>query len=358
MTALLRLIALMVGTRKPPVDPGRVKKVLIVDLSFIGDIVMTSVTHRAVRQRYPDASIHILGLPVVERILPLLPMIDDFYTVEKEKRLSQVIEAIRLRSERYDLAVHVNTGLWVNFLVWLTGARLRLGYDYGGRGCFHNVRIPISTRTVKSVNRRRECVELLDRAFNWTSSAEVPALTLPSQVRPVVDALLSSWGVDDGDFLVGIHTNSRQDRGIRCWEEGKFAAVADRLIEQRNAKIVFTDVAADRPYVEPIIAGIGRKDRIVDAMGRTTVPGPVRTPEADRSLHHDQHGPDAPGRRRRDAAGRHPRICPRPHLLPARRRPLSMGRGSGPGIVRSRIDRPDRAVEDQGDHRRGGNGKS
>jgi ADP-heptose:LPS heptosyltransferase len=125
---------------------------------------------------------------------------------------------------------------------------------------------------VKTVYRRRECLGLLDTAFNWTSSPDVPVLTLPSQVKPVVDALLSSWGVTDRDFLVGIHTSSRQDREIRCWEEGKFATVANLLIERHNAKVVFTDIAADRPYVEPVIAGIGRKDRIVDAMGRTTLP--------------------------------------------------------------------------------------
>ncbi len=263
MSLLLRLIAKLVGALSPPVDPGRVKKVLIADLSFIGDIVMTSVVHRAVREQYPHAAIHILGFPVVENILPLLPMIDRFHPVRKGKRLSQVVAAIGLRRERFDLAIHVNTGLWTNFLVYLTGAKIRLGYDYGGRGCFHQIRIPIATRTVKTIYRRHECVDLVDRAFGWTSSTDIPVLTLPAQVETSVDALLSSWGVADGDFLVGIHTSSRQDREIRCWDEEKFAAVANRLIEFHGAKVVFTDVASDRPFVEPIIAGIARKDRIV-----------------------------------------------------------------------------------------------
>jgi ADP-heptose:LPS heptosyltransferase len=77
--------------------------------------------------------------------------------------------------------------------------------------------------------------------------------------------------VGENDFLVGIHTNSRQDRGIRCWEEAKFAEVANHLIERHGAKIIFTDIPADQKYVEPITRMIGRKERIV-APFETTIP--------------------------------------------------------------------------------------
>jgi ADP-heptose:LPS heptosyltransferase len=272
MTALLRLIARMVGTVTPPVDTAGVKKVLIADLSFIGDIVMTSVTHTAVRRYIPGAAIHVLGYPVVKIILPLLPVIDALHAVPKEGKLKQVAAALRLRRERYDLAIHLNTGLWVNFLVWLTGAKLRLGYDFRGLGCFNNIRVPIAARTVKLQYRPRECAELLERAFGWKVTGRVASLTVDdATVRRVRDKL-RGWGVAEGDLLVGIHTNASHDREIRCWDEAKFAGLANALIDRHDAKIVFTDVAADRPLVEPIIAGIARKDRIVDAMGQTTIP--------------------------------------------------------------------------------------
>jgi ADP-heptose:LPS heptosyltransferase len=272
MTLLLRMIGGLIGTLPAPVDPGRAKKVLIADLSFIGDIVMTSVTHAAVRRYIHGAAIHVLGFPVVKAILPLLPVIDVLHAVPKDSKLRQVSTALRLRRERYDVAIHLNTGLWVNFLVWLTGAKIRLGYDYRGRGCFHNVRVPIATRTVKSRYRPQECAELLERGFGWKVTGGVASLTVDEAVTRKVRDKLRAWGVADGELLIGIHTSSRQDREIRCWEERKFAAVANRLIERHNAKIIFTDVAADRAFVEPIIGGIGRKDRIVDAMGQTTIP--------------------------------------------------------------------------------------
>ena len=272
MDALLRLIARMVGTIPAPVDTAGVKKVLIVDLSFIGDIVMTSVTHTAVRRFIPRASIHVFGFPVVRAILPLLPVIDELHAVPKEGKLGQVAAALRLRRERYDLAIHLNTGLWVNFLVWLTGAKARLGYDYRGRGCFNNIRVPIGARTVRTRYRPQECAELLEKAFGWKVTERVASLAVDHAAVRGVREKLRGWGVADDDLLVGIHTSSRQDRGIRCWEESKFAEAANALIERHDAKIIFTDVAADRPLVEPILAGIERKDRIVDAMGQTTIP--------------------------------------------------------------------------------------
>ena len=47
------------------------------------------------------------------------------------------------------------------------GAKLRLGYDFGGLGCFNNIRIPITARTVKLQYRPQECAELLEKAFGW-----------------------------------------------------------------------------------------------------------------------------------------------------------------------------------------------
>ncbi len=272
MNPLFRLIGALIGTVPTPVDPGRERKVLIADLSFIGDIVMTSVTHRAIRRFIPGAEIHVLGFPVVKSILPLIPAIDVFHALPKDSKLKQALAAVRLRREKFGLAVHLNTGLWVNFLVWLTGAKLRLGYDYRGRGCFNNIRIPIETRTVKTRYRPAECAELLEGAFGWKVTDRAPSLAIDDAVTKAVRDKLREWGVADTDLLVGIHTSSRQDREIRCWETGKFAEVANELIGRHGAKIVFTDVAADRPFVEPIIAGIARKERIVDAMGQTTIP--------------------------------------------------------------------------------------
>jgi len=272
MTLPFGLIGKLIGEHEPPVDVSGAKKVLIVDLSYIGDIVMTSVTHRAVRRHLPGAELHLWGLDAVRHILPLLPFVDVLHTAPRTGFLKQVAAAWKLRREDFDVAVHLNTGFLVNFLTWLTGAKIRLGYDYGGRGCLHNVRVPIGTRTVKNAYRREECVSLLRSGFGWEAPAGIPALAADPGAARSIEGKLRDWGVSGEDFLVGIHTNSRQDREIRCWEEGKFAETANALIEKYNAKIVFTDVEADRRLVEPILRRITRPDRIVDAIGRLTLP--------------------------------------------------------------------------------------
>ena len=272
MNILFRLVALLVGSLPAPVDTARAKKVLVVDFSFLGDVVMTSVVHHAVRRQIPGAAVHVFGFAMVKAILPLVPAIDVLHEAPRNGRLRQIAAALRLRRERFDLAIHVNTGLWVNFLVWLSGARVRAGYDFGGRGCFHNVRVPIATRTVKAKLRSQECADLLASAFGWKVEGRVPILKVPPEAVGSMNAKLRRWGVAPGDILVGIHTSSRQDRDIRCWEEAKFAELANTLIERHGAKIVFTDVRTDRPFVEPILAGITRKEFIVDAMGETDIP--------------------------------------------------------------------------------------
>jgi len=272
MSLILRVIRKLIGDHEPRVAPAGLRKVLVVDLSYIGDLVMSSVALRAIRKHLPAAGLHLMGLPVTTHLLPLLEVVDTIHPTPRHGFWKQVVAAWKLRGEKFDVAIHLNSGLFVNFLTWLTGAQIRLGYDYWGRGCFHNVRVPIGARTLKLGHRRQECLDLLRSGFGWETSVDLPALSRQPAAQESVDKKLRSWGITDGDFLVGIHTNSRQDREIRCWDDEKFAQVANYLIQTHNAKIIFTDVEADRSLVEPILSRIDRSDRIVDATGRITLP--------------------------------------------------------------------------------------
>ena len=62
MKILFRLVARLVGSLSAPVDTARVKKALVVDFSFLGDVVMTSVVHHAVRRQIPGAAVHVFGV--------------------------------------------------------------------------------------------------------------------------------------------------------------------------------------------------------------------------------------------------------------------------------------------------------
>ena len=83
--------------------------------------------------------------------------------------------------------------------------------------------------------------------------------------------LLDGHGITARDILIGIQANCRDTWKERRWEQSKFAALANQLINKYNAKIVFTGSEDDLPYVLPIIGEIEGQNDVINLVGKTTL---------------------------------------------------------------------------------------
>lgn len=117
-----------------------IKKILVINLAFIGDVLLTTPVIRALREQYPDAIIDMLVVPVAEPIARLNPYVNHVFVYDKRgrhKKLSQLWQLIRmLRREKYDLTVSTNFALRGAMVAWASGARWRAGYDAQHAGWF------------------------------------------------------------------------------------------------------------------------------------------------------------------------------------------------------------------------------
>lgn len=125
------------------------KKILIVKLSSLGDIVHTFPAFKAIRDNYPESKI----CWVVERsgaeILKSLQGLDEiiiFDTLNWRKKpfslgtLKELAESTRkLRKEKFDIAIDFQGTLKSSFITFISNAKERIGF---GRG---NLREPISS---------------------------------------------------------------------------------------------------------------------------------------------------------------------------------------------------------------------
>src|SRR6516225_4691993 len=126
-----------------PPDPAKfysttraARKIIVVDLGFLGDTVHLVPALWELKRGYPQAALHVLTAPVGAEVLRLVPCVDRAWAVElyREKRtLRQQWETIRgLRRERFDVAFNFNGADRTVIMTALTGARWRVGYP-GGR---------------------------------------------------------------------------------------------------------------------------------------------------------------------------------------------------------------------------------
>lgn len=271
MTFFLRLIENLFPAFTPPVAVDFVRKILVVDLNFLGDMLMSSPVYRSLKEHIPRARIDVLGLAPAAPALKANPFIDELHLINSAVLPSLLRSAALLRKEKYDLVLQLNTSLKTNMVLWLIGRRYRLGYNYAHRGCFNNIRIPLATRTARVGSRVDECVELLEKAFGWRIADRSMVFSVPAEAEDRMRLTLGREGIADKAVLIGMHTNCRQDRAQRRWGREKFIDLANRLVDASAATILLTGGPEDRDYVEEIARAIRPSARVRNLAGKLSL---------------------------------------------------------------------------------------
>ena len=127
MTFLLWLIKKLINENSAPVKLHQIRKILVVDPNFIGDMLFSSPVYKSLKQNLPATDVDALVYPFTKEILSANPFIDRIHCLPKGNLLRQLRTLLTLRRARFDLVLQLNTSLRTNFLMWLIGSRYRLG---------------------------------------------------------------------------------------------------------------------------------------------------------------------------------------------------------------------------------------
>jgi ADP-heptose:LPS heptosyltransferase len=271
MTFLFGVLEKLIPSFAIPFTPVRVRSILVVDLNFLGDMLLSSPVYRALKKHFPDARIESLILPLAKPALSVNPFVDAIHLMPSTVFTRQLQTAAALRKCSFDLVLQLNTSLKTNILLWIIGRRYRVGYNYAHRGCLLNVRVPILTRTAKVGRRIDECIGLLEQAFGWIIHEREMVFPVDQQHTKRIRSLLQSNGIRHGDLLVGMHTNCRQDWKKRRWDMRNFTLLGNELLKNNSAKLVLTGSPDDVPYVAELVRTLQPPDRVINLAGTVTL---------------------------------------------------------------------------------------
>lgn len=114
------------------------KKVMVLDLGFLGDTVHLLPALWMVRQAYPRAELHCTVAEHVTSLMECVPWVNRVWGYMRYPRHATLSENLRmvsrLRRERFDVVINLNGSDRSSWLTFLSGARARLGRqpDDGG----------------------------------------------------------------------------------------------------------------------------------------------------------------------------------------------------------------------------------
>ncbi len=114
-------------------DADSIKKILVIDLAFIGDVILATPTMRALKAHFPKARLTMLTVPLTAEVAEMNPYVDEVLVYDKRGKdegfLGMWRMARRLAPMGFDLCVSMNFALRGAVVAWLAGIPHRLGYD-------------------------------------------------------------------------------------------------------------------------------------------------------------------------------------------------------------------------------------
>lgn len=234
------------------------RKILLIRLRLIGDVVLTTPAIRAIRRAEPDAHLTYLVEPHAAAVVSGNPHLDDVVVAPLRSGLPRwgvdAALALRLRRARFDAVIDFHGGPRSSLLTWASGAARRIGYDVSGRGWMYSERVhrPRTHRERHSVENQWDLLTQLLPGLPPPSVDRDPVeMAEDAGARARADGRLRALGFDPhGPFAV-VHVGAGNE--FRRWPEQSFAEVVDGLhAEEPDRRMILTTGAAQAPAAEAV----------------------------------------------------------------------------------------------------------
>lgn len=241
--------------RGKTIDPAGIGNILIRAVNWLGDAVMTIPAIGTVREFFPSARITLLATPLVAEMFTPHPWVDEVLIYDRKGRHRGVAGRLRmsaeLRQRGFDLAILFPNSFDAALVPWLAGIPRRLGLRSDGRGWLLNYGMP--KRLQVPTGHQSGAYRAILAHFGIAASVRSQLLVTTPAEDAAIAELLSSGGINPGDFVIGINPGATYGSAKR-WYPERFAAVADDLAGRWGAKIVLTG-GPDETGIAADIAG-------------------------------------------------------------------------------------------------------
>ncbi len=231
--------------------PKNVKHLLVWMPNWIGDVVFALPTVQALRKHYPEARITALVRPPSNEFLVNHPDIDcviPFPHQPGSGTFSQIRFAFGLRKYHFDLAVLFPNSIRSAWLALLSGAPRRIGYETDGRNFLLTDPLPV-VKESRSIHGTDYYAGIVKPFGVDEVTRTFPELITREAVRQQGE-LLERMGMGSDDCLIAVSPGASKPE--KSWHTERFGILCQKLIKEKNAKILLMGSRGERPLLEKV----------------------------------------------------------------------------------------------------------
>lgn len=265
---------------------ARPSNILLVAITRMGDMLQATPTIVGLKRQYPGARISVMIEKQFASICEGIPGIDQIIEIDLalvcqclHREGPGIVDAYRyldgivsnLRSQDFDMCMNMSSSAYTALLLRMLNVKDNRGWtaDDEGYRILENPWTMLFAAFIYHSNREYNSINLVDI---FRCSADVTqhphrlVYDVPERTAGFAEKFLADEGLGNDGPLIAIQAGASQEK--RQWSPARFAKVAELLIEQLNARIVWTGSRSEAPILEAILTHF-RHPRMVSAVGKT-----------------------------------------------------------------------------------------
>ena len=257
---------------KRPFSTRDLKKVLLIRMDHLGDVLLSTGTPKAIKENIPEAKLTFLTSSWAAPLLDQNPFIDEVLIFDAQwflqKRYERKASSLGfwelvhlLKKRKFDLGIGLRGDARENQMMWLAGIRERIGYGVTGGGFFLTKEVHYRKR----IHEKDRLVNLL-RPLGIRGDLFKSRLYLSDRELVQADERLASLGLAKNDRLVGFQFGA--GTLSKDWEEDLILDLLERFGKEfPSYRVILVGTRADQPGLERA----AQMGHCVDLVRKTTL---------------------------------------------------------------------------------------
>jgi len=249
-------------------------KILIRATNWVGDAIMALPALSAVREKFAQAEISVLGRPYVLDIYREQEIAHELIAYdsagEDQGFAGRQRLVAQLRERKFDVALLLQNAFDAAWLAWRAKIPERIGYARDGRSLLLTKAIEVPREGEIPPHEKFYYLELLRRAGWLGRLPEVPwiELKISAEKRVKAGEFLAASGAQKGRARIAVGAGASYG-SAKCWPPERFAQALNKMADANDAEIILFGTAGEAAVSTAIIAGLRKKP--VDLTGKTPI---------------------------------------------------------------------------------------
>ncbi len=218
---------------KTVINKNEIKKILVIQFRFIGDLLMSTPLIKILRDSFPESHIAFLVEPGPGEVFEDNPHLDEviYYYKKKNDIIGSYKYFRSLKKKKFDLVIDLVGTTGTAWATYFSKAKYRVGYTVRIRKYAYNIRT--GDDSVERYSALKKLVLLKKIGIN--KEEHKLHLVLNEGHRRFAADFLELNNIDNNKFKVFFAPNSRVH--TKRWTREGFAALGDMLTEKYEAQI-------------------------------------------------------------------------------------------------------------------------